>query len=178
MMMQKMNGFLRFLMAVFFLFCFVPSSFSATVDVMIVYDSTAKSWVDSNGGMNAFLPPMLWPRMNQATANSGVSLTFRLAHAAVVSYTHQYGDEGSTLGTDLDRLTAGSSTYNMDVVHTWRNTYGADLVVMLVDTGVNYGTVGYGVVVDVNRRTTELCVFSLRHSIRCRQSYDDARSRS
>ena len=52
--MQKMNGFLRFLMAVFFLFCFVPSSFSATVDVMIVYDSTAKSWVDSNGGMNAF----------------------------------------------------------------------------------------------------------------------------
>ena len=141
--MQKMNGFLRFLMAVFFLFCFVPSSFSATVDVMIVYDSTAKSWVDSNGGMNAFAADAV-ARMNQATGNSGVSLTFRLAHAAVVSYTHLYGDQGSTLGTDLDRLTAGSSTYNMDVVHTWRDTYGADLVVMLVDTGFDYGTVGMG----------------------------------
>jgi hypothetical protein len=138
MMMQKMNGFLRFLMAVFFLFCFVPSSFSATVDVMIVYDSTAKSWVDSNGGINAFAADAV-ARMNQATANSGVSLTFRLAHAAVVSYTYS-GD----LGTDLNRLTAGSSTYNMDVVHTWRDTYGADLVVMLVDTGSDYGTVGIG----------------------------------
>jgi hypothetical protein len=143
MMMQKINGFLRFLIAVFFLFCFVPSSFSATVDVMIVYDSTAKSWVDSNGGMNAFAADAV-ARMNQAMANSGVSLTFRLAHAAVVSYTHTYGDQGSTLGTDLDRVTAGSSTYNMDVVHTWRDTYGADLVVMLVDTGSAYGTVGMG----------------------------------
>ena len=131
------------LMAVFFLFCFVPFSFGATVDVMIVYDSTAKSWVDSNGGMNTFSASAV-ALMNQATANSDVNLTFRLAHAAVVSYTHQYGDEGSTLGTDLDRLTAGSSTYNLDVVHTWRNTYGADLVVMLVDTGVTYGTVGMG----------------------------------
>ena len=48
------------------------------------------------------------------------------------------------MGIDLDRLTAGSSTYHMDDVHAWRNTYGADLVVMLVDTGVNYGTVGMG----------------------------------
>ena len=138
--MQKMNGFLRFLMAVFFLFCFAPSSFGATVDVMIVYDSTAKSWVDSNGGMNAFAADAV-ARMNQATINSGVNLTFRLAHADVVSYTYS-GD--SSLGLDLDRLTAGSSTYNMDVVHTWRNTYGADLVVMLVDTGFDWGTVGLG----------------------------------
>ena len=72
--MQKMNGFLRFLMAVFFLFCFAPSSFGATVDVMIVYDSTAKSWVDSNGGMNAFAADAV-ARMNQATINSGVNLT-------------------------------------------------------------------------------------------------------
>jgi hypothetical protein len=140
MMMQKINGFLRFLMAVIFLFCFAPSSFGATVDVMIVYDSTAKSWVDSNGGMNAFAADAV-ARMNQATANSGVNLTFRLAHADVVSYTYS-GD--SSLGLDLDRLTAGSSTYNMNVVHTWRDTYGADVVVMLVDTGFDYGTVGLG----------------------------------
>jgi hypothetical protein len=67
MMMQKMNGFHRFLIAVSFLYCFVPSSFGATVDVMIVYDSTAKSWVDSNGGMNTFSASAV-ALMNQATA--------------------------------------------------------------------------------------------------------------
>jgi hypothetical protein len=137
MMIQRMNGFLRFLTAVFFLLIFVPSGFSATVDVMIVYDSTAKSWVDSNGGMNAFAADAV-ARMNQATANSNVNLTFRLAHAAEVSYTGIGGD----FNTDLSNLLAG--TGNLSAVHTWRNTYGADIVVMLVDTGSAYGTVGLG----------------------------------
>ena len=137
MMMQKNNGFLLFLMAVFFLLIFVPSGFSATVDVMIVFDSTAKSWVDSNGGMNAFAADAV-ARMNQAAANSNVNLTFRLAHAAEVSYTGIGGD----FTTDLSNLKAG--TGNLSVVHTWRNTYGADVVVMLVDTGSAYGTVGLG----------------------------------
>lgn len=49
-----MNGFLRFATIFLFLLCFAPSAFGATIDVMIVYDSTAKSWVGNNGGMNAF----------------------------------------------------------------------------------------------------------------------------
>jgi hypothetical protein len=137
MMMLRMNCPLRFVTAVFFLLCFVPYvSNAATVDVMVVYDSTAKSWVDSNGGMNTFAADAV-ARMNQATANSNVDLTFRLAHAAEVSYTYS-----GNLVTDLSNLQAG--TGNLSVVHEWRDTFGADLVVLLVDTGSAYGWVGSG----------------------------------
>jgi hypothetical protein len=133
--MQRINGFPRFLTAIIFLLCFVPSVFSATIDVMIVFDSTAKSWVDSNGGMNMFAVDAV-ARMNQSTANSNVNLTFRLVRAAEVSYTH------SSMSTDLSMLRNGSG--NLSAVHSWRNTFGADLVVMLVDTGSASGTVGMG----------------------------------
>jgi hypothetical protein len=136
--MYRMKGFLRFLMAVFFLFCFVPSSFSATVDVMIVYDLTAKSWVDSHAGMSTFAASAI-ARMNQALANSGVTnLTFRLVNASQVSYTYATGDDGATLGSALTFLRTNIA------VSTLRNTCGADVVVMLVDTGSAYGTVGLG----------------------------------
>jgi len=117
----------------FFLFCFVPSSFSATVDIMVVYDSTAKTWVDGNGGMNTFAAYAV-NKLNQATTNSNLDLTFRLVHTALIAYTHR-GD----LGADLDAV-----TYDLASVHTLRNTYGADLVVMLVDTGSAFGVVGMG----------------------------------
>ncbi|PKN36547.1 MAG: hypothetical protein CVU62_14585 [Deltaproteobacteria bacterium HGW-Deltaproteobacteria-2] len=133
--MQRINCFSRFMAAIFFLLCFVPSVFSATIDVMVVFDSTAKSWVDSNGGMNIFAVDTV-ARMNQATANSNVNLTFRLVYAAEVSYTH------INMSLDLSRLQAGSG--NLSAVHSWRNTFGADLVVMLVDTGSASGTVGMG----------------------------------
>ncbi len=69
-------------MAVFFLLCFIPSQLNAaTIDVMIVYDSTAKTWVDSNGGMNTFAADAI-ARMNQAASNSNIDLIFRLAYAA------------------------------------------------------------------------------------------------
>jgi len=137
MMMQRMNCLFRFVTVVFFFLCLVPyASTAATVDVMIVYDSTAKIWVDSNGGINTFATDAV-ARMNQVTANSNVDLTFRLAHAAQVSYTHS-GD----LGTDLSNLQAGIG--NLSIVHEWRNTFGADLVVLLVDTGSAYGWVGQG----------------------------------
>ncbi|KQC10271.1 MAG: hypothetical protein APR62_12305 [Smithella sp. SDB] len=133
--MQRIKNLSRFLTIILFLLFFVPYAFSATIDVMIVFDSTAKSWVDSNGGMNMFAVDAV-ARMNQATANSNVNLTFRLVYAAEVSYTH------STLSTDLSRLQSGSG--NLSVVHSWRNTYGADVVVMMVDTGSASGTVGLG----------------------------------
>ena len=52
--MQKIKSFHRIFIAVFFFLSFIPSSFGATVDVMAVFDTTAKTWVDSNGGMNTF----------------------------------------------------------------------------------------------------------------------------
>lgn len=136
--MNRIKCFLGFWMTIFFLLCFIPSSFSATVDVMIVYDLTAKSWVDSHAGMSTFAASAV-ARMNQALANSGVTtLTFRLVNASQVSYTYATGDEGATLGDALYFLRSSTT------VSTLRTTCGADVVVMLVDTGSAYGTVGLG----------------------------------
>ena len=133
-----MSALIRFLMlaTVFSSLCFAPAAQGETVDIMIVYDSTAKSWVDSNGGMNAFAADAV-ARMNQATANSNVNLTFRLVHAAVVSYTYS-----GALDTDLYNIKDGVG--NLSVVHQWRDTYHADVVAMLVDTGSAAGRVGRG----------------------------------
>ncbi|MFH0730509.1 MAG: DUF4214 domain-containing protein [Pseudomonadota bacterium] len=138
--MKRKNGLVRFLTAVLFLLCFTSVVLGETIDIMIVFDSTAKTWVKSNGGMNTFAADAV-ARMNEAVTNSDIDLTFRLVHAAVVSYTHS-GD----LGTDLDKLQAGTGSFS--VVHQWRDTYGADLVALMVDTGSEYGTVGMGYVLS------------------------------
>lgn len=135
-MMIRKKQFLQFLAAVIFLFWNNPSALAETIDIMIVYDSTAQTWVNSHGGMNAFAADAV-ARMNQAVKNSKVDVTFLLVHTASVSYTHS-GD----LGRDLDNLQAGSG--NLSVVHQWRDTYSADLVALIVNTGSAYGTVGMG----------------------------------
>ena len=137
--MQGTNGFLRFLTTVFTVLFFVPSAYGATIiDVMVVYDSTGATWVRSTscGGLTTCAKNVV-ARMNEATANSNLALKFRMVHAAEVGYTHS-----GNLQTDADNLYNG--TGNLSVVHQWRDTYGADLVVMLVDTGTLNGTLGKG----------------------------------
>lgn len=137
--MKRSNGIIRLLTAILFLFCFVPAAFGVTIDVMIVYDTTAKSWVNNGqGGMDAFAADAV-ARMNQAATNSNVNLTFRLVHTADISYTYN-----RNLGLDTALNSLQSGTGNFSVVHQWRDTYGADLVALLVDTGSAFGTVGTG----------------------------------
>jgi hypothetical protein len=79
--------------------------------------------------------------MNQAMQNSGISHSFRLVHSMSVNYTTT--SNGSTsLTTDLNSLKSGTGEFA--AVHTARDTYRADLVAMLVDTGSAYGYVGIG----------------------------------
>jgi hypothetical protein len=108
---------------------------ATTIDIMLVYDTTATTWVAANGGMNAFSLDAV-SRMNQAMQNSDVDLTFRLVHAMSVNYTY------SSMSSDLSNLERGSG--NLAAVHTARDDYGADVVAMLVDTGSAYGYVGLG----------------------------------
>jgi hypothetical protein len=129
-----------FLTAVLFQLCVVPSASSAIIDVMIVFDSTATTWVASKGGMTAFANDAV-AKLNAAAANSNLNLTFHLVHKAEVSYTHS-----KDLSTDLTNLQAGSG--NLSVVLQWRDTYGADIVVMMVDTGSESGWVGQGYLLD------------------------------
>jgi len=115
---------------------------AATVDVLFVYDTTATSWVASNGGMEAFSQDAV-NRMNQAMTNSGVDLTFRVVHSMSANYT-AYAAPLDYYGFlyDLTALRTGSD--NLAAVHTARDAYGADLVTMMVDTGSAYYYVGLG----------------------------------
>jgi hypothetical protein len=138
---QSANIFLLFLSA--FLFGFSPPSpaKAATVDIMIVYDNTAASWVATNGGMAVFSSEAV-NKMNQAMQNSGISgHSFRLVHSMTVNY-NTSSDGSSSLSDDLYPLQAGTGVFAP--VHSARNDYGADLVAMMVDTGSAYGYVGVG----------------------------------
>lgn len=127
-------------LAAFSLYGPKPANAAETIDIMLVYDNTATTWVASNGGMAAFSTEAV-NRMNQAMQNSGIDLTFRLVHYMSVNYTTTSGP-GSPLSQDLYALQSGEG--NLASVHTARDTYKADLVAMLVDHGSPYGYVGVG----------------------------------
>lgn len=110
-----------------------PAS-AVNIDVMIVYDTTAASWVTGEGGTGPFALDVV-NRMNQVTQNSGLDLTYHLVHTMTASYTYS-----GSLETDLQRIQAGSSGFGS--VHTARDAYAADLVILLVDTGSAFGYVG------------------------------------
>lgn len=108
---------------------------ATVIDIMIVYDTTASSWVASNGGMDAFAQDAV-TRMNQASENTGLDLRFRLVHAMSVGYTT------TSLNADLTALQSGSGA--LSEVAGARDHYGADIVAMLIDTGSASGFTGLG----------------------------------
>ena len=75
---------------------------------------------------------------NVAYSNSGITQRLRLVKTAEVSYA-----ETGTIQSDLDRLTHTADGY-MDDVHGLRDTYGADLVSLIVENGGAYCGVGWG----------------------------------
>jgi hypothetical protein len=106
-----------------------------TIDIMIVYDTTAAGWVDQNGGMETFSLDAV-NRINQAIQNSGLNFQFRCVRSLSIPYTHQ------GFYDDIDLLEAGTEAFAE--VHQERDASGADLVTLMVDTGSAYGTTGLG----------------------------------
>lgn len=111
------------------------------VDVMLVYDTSGKKWVDGNGGMSAFSAAVI-NKMNLASENSGGKFSFRLAHAVATTYTAKSVGGQTSLSPDLMSLSNGEG--GLSGVAQLRQSYKADLVAMLVDTGTPYGYVGVG----------------------------------
>jgi hypothetical protein len=96
-----------------------------------VYTTNALAWAGGTNGINSIIAQAL-QRGQLAMDNTAVPVTLRLVHSALVPYT-----QSGNSGTDLTRLTINGDGY-MDEVHTWRTTYGADVVVLLEeisDTG-------------------------------------------
>jgi hypothetical protein len=114
-------------------------AWATTIDVMVLFDTKAKSWADNNGGMQNIAATAV-AKMNAAAANSGISsLSFDLAHFQAMPYTTSSNGDTS-LENDLDVL--GAAAGGLSAVPSLRASYGADLVTLLVDTGKDYGYTG------------------------------------
>ncbi len=109
---------------------------SATIDVMVVYTSAAAQ-AAQNELASTIGNVVNWSiqSMNNTFYNSGLSVTAQLVHSAQVTY-----NESGDVYTDVGRLQGSSDGY-MDNVHTLRNTYYADVVVLLTATGNACGVV-------------------------------------
>ncbi|MGX2039454.1 M12 family metallo-peptidase [Methylocaldum sp. MU1018] len=105
------------------------------VDLMVVYTPKARANAGGASGIQAKIVKAV-EAANQAYINSKVHMKLNLVRMAEVSYTES-GDMARTL-TDLRGTTDGK----MDIVHSWRNQYGADQVA-LVSADANYCGIAY-----------------------------------
>lgn len=103
----------------------------ATIDIMVVYTSAALSGEGSLAALKARVA-LAVTETNTSYAHAGVTTRLRLVHMEQVTYT-----ETGNIGTDLNRL-AGTSDGYMDVVHSLRNIYAADMVGLIVENGGAY----------------------------------------
>lgn len=103
----------------------------ATIDIMVVYTSAALSGEGSLAALKARVA-LAVTETNTSYANAGVTTRLRLVHMEQVTYT-----ESGDIAVDVGRL-AGTSDGYMDVVHSLRNTYGADMVGLIVENGGGY----------------------------------------
>jgi peptidyl-Asp metalloendopeptidase len=108
----------------------------ARFDVLVVYTPAART---AAGGTAAIknLISLGVSETNTAYGNSGIIPRLRLVYSGEISYT-----EAASLQTDLSRLQSTSDGY-MDTVHTLRNTYGADLVKLVVGAATDACGVAY-----------------------------------
>jgi hypothetical protein len=101
------------------------------IDIMSVYTATTRAAEGSTAAMKARIK-LAVDETNTSYANSGITPRLRLVHVEEVVYT-----ETGNLSTDLNRLLNSSDGF-MDNVHTLRNTYGADMVGLIVENGGAY----------------------------------------
>ena len=109
------------------------------IDVMLVFDQTAQSWANANGGVTAFANAVI-SKMNTAHELSGTETAFRLVHIYLSS--HTYNSSTSTLSDELYDIYY--ETGGFGDVSDLRDSVGADLAAARVDTGSAYGTTVIG----------------------------------
>jgi hypothetical protein len=97
------------------------------VDVMVVYTADAAAAL----GDPVASITLAVAEANTSYANSDINFRINLVHSAQITYTEIVTDSSSTYLAHLKGISDG----NMDDVHTWRDTYHADHVVLITDSG-------------------------------------------
>lgn len=103
-----------------------------TVDVFVVYTSTVRAKLGGPSGVKTLIDAAV-RRSNEVYANSGVTLRIRQVGSVEENYA-----ESANLQTDRDRLTLLADG-KMDGVHALRDTKGADIVALIVESGNGCG---------------------------------------
>jgi len=106
-----------------------------TITLLIVYTPAAASWSSSNEISINNTISMLMDRAQLSLDNSSTLLTLELVHSAQVDYSEV------NASVDLGNL-RDPSDGDMDIVHSWRDAYAADVVVLLEYTN-DVGGMGY-----------------------------------
>ena len=105
------------------------------VDILVAFDLGAKEYAELNGGTTNFAETAV-QNMNLSLANSNLSGTFRFRLVGI-----EFVDDRKTT------VNSALSAYGKDAwehVRTARAETGADVVTLLVDTGIEFGTTGVG----------------------------------
>jgi hypothetical protein len=102
----------------------VTESVPTTIDVLIVYTPAVALAVTDVAG----LVQLAVDETNTSYTNSGINAALRSVYSSQVTYT----EAGRTYQQHVAALQSTSDGI-MDTVHTWRNDYKADVVVLLVD---------------------------------------------
>jgi len=123
------------------------------IDVLVAYTTEVKT---RRGGENSTLSMIdaAIAESNQAYQNGGMGLRLRLAGTAEVDYTGA-GD----LGVDLSAVRA-TGDGKMDEIHALRNSLGADLVALVVETDPKYCGMAY-VLTNPSSTSSALSGFSV-----------------
>jgi hypothetical protein len=101
------------------------------IDIMVAYTDDARAAEGSTAAMKARIA-LAVTETNQSYANSGVNPRLRLVHVEEYSYA-----ETGNLNTDLARFRGVGDGY-FETIHSLRNTYGADMVGLIVENGGSY----------------------------------------
>lgn len=101
------------------------------IDIMVIYTDDARRAAGGTNAMKALIN-LAVTETNQSYANAGIIPRLRLVHSAEVNYA-----ETGDMVTDLNRIRTKGDGY-MDGIHIQRDTFGADMVGLIVKNGGAY----------------------------------------
>jgi len=134
------------------------------LDIIVLYTPNAKAADGGEAAIRARIALAL-AETNQSYKQSKVKTRLRLMHVEEAPYT-EYNGGGGIFSTALNDLIAG--TNGLAVAHTLRNTYGADMVGMLIEDtqycGLAAGILpGEALAFQVTARTCATGYYSFGH---------------
>lgn len=120
----------------------VVAADNVQIDILVVYTPEAAAAAGGTAAIEALATTAITLANNSYT-NSGISQTLRLVGTVNANYSESVScavfDSNETCF--LNRLSGTSDGY-MDEIHTLRNTYGADMVALIYESG-DYCGMGY-----------------------------------